>query len=142
MIGLPIRSRDLRSQVMQENILNAFTEQAKSFYTPINKFNSLFVENVEKITELQLNAIKSYAEMGIGQLKKAAEIKDADTVRAFTTAQVEAASALNKKVMDDAKAFSELAIEFKNQVEAIVEDARNTATTQAKPAAKKPAQAV
>lgn len=119
---------------MQENILNAFTEQTKSFYAPLSKLNSLFVDNVEKVTELQLNAIKAYAEMGIGQLKKAAEIKDAESIRAFTTAQVEAASTLNKKVMDDAKAFSELAVNFKNQVEAIVEEARHS-VVDTKPAA-------
>lgn len=131
---------------MQENILNAFADQAKSLYTPFAKFNGLFVENVEKITELQINAIKAYAELGINQLKSAAEIKDADSMRAFTTSQAEAASALNKKVLEDAKAFSDIATKFKEQVEGLVDEARNTATattkTEEKSSAKKPASAV
>ena len=109
-------------------------------YAPLSKFNSLFVQNVEKITELQLNAIKSYAEIGIDQLKKAAEIKDADTVRAFTSAQAEAATNLNKKIMEDVKVFSDMANDFKTQVEGLIEETRATATkTEAKqaPAAKK-----
>jgi len=126
---------------MQDNILNAFAEQAKSFNTPFTKLNSLFVENVEKITELQFQALKTYTDLGINQLKKAAEIKDADSARAFTTAQAEAATAINKKVVEDAKVFSDLATDFKNQVEAIMEEARTTATkaTEPKPAAKKTA---
>lgn len=126
---------------MQDNILNAFAEQAKSFNTPFTKLNSLFVENVEKITELQFQALKTYTDLGINQLKKAAEIKDADSARAFTTAQAEAATAINKKVVEDAKVFSDLATDFKNQVEAIMEEARTTATKAAepKPAAKKTA---
>lgn len=124
---------------MQESILNAFTEQAKTMYAPLAKFNSLFVENMEKMTDFQLNAIKTYAEMGLDQMKKAADIKDADTMRTFTANQAEAASALNKKIMEDAKAFSDMAMEFKTQVETIMEEARSSAAataTTAKPAAK------
>lgn len=126
---------------MQENILNAFAEQAKSLYAPLTKFNGIYVENIEKITELQLNALKTYAEFGIDQLKKAAEIRDVEDARAFTASQAEAASTLNKKILDDAKAFSEIANSFKEQVESVVTEARNAATdgakAEAKPAAKK-----
>ena len=126
---------------MQENILNAFAEQAKTMYAPMAKFNSLFVDNMEKMTEFQLNAIKSYADMGLEQMKKAADVKDAESMRSFTATQAETASALNKKVMDDAKAFSDMAMEFKTQIEGIMEEARSTAaasTATAKPAAAKP----
>jgi len=124
---------------MQDTILNAFNEQAKTMYAPMTKFNSLFVENMEKMTDFQLNAIKSYAEMGLDQMKKASEIQDADSMRTFTAAQAEAASALNKKIMEDAKTFSDMAMDFKTQVETIMEEARTTAATTAttaKPATK------
>ena len=125
---------------MQENILNAFAEQAKTMYSPMTKFNSLFVENVEKMTEFQLNAIKSYADLSLDQMKKASEVKDADTMRSFTAAQAEVASSLNKKIMDDAKAMSDMAMEFESQVETLMEEARTSAaattTTAAKPAGK------
>lgn len=125
---------------MQENILNAFAEQAKTMYSPMTKFNSLFVENVEKMTEFQLSAIKSYADLSLDQMKKASEVKDADTMRSFTAAQAEVASSLNKKIMDDAKAMSDMAMEFKSQVETLMEEARTSAaattTTAAKPAGK------
>ncbi|MDK2776107.1 MAG: phasin family protein [Pseudomonadota bacterium] len=124
---------------MQENILNAFTEQAKTMYAPMAKFNSMFVENMEKMTDFQLNAIKTYAEMGLEQMKSATDVKDADSLRTFTAAQAETVSALNKKIMEDAKAFSDMAMDFKTQVESIMEEARSTAATTAttaKPAAK------
>jgi len=126
---------------MQENILNAFTEQAKTMYEPMAKFNSLFVANMEKLTDFQLNAIKSYAEMGLTQMKKASEVKDADSMRTFTAAQAEGVSALNKKIMDDAKALSDMAMDFKTQVEGVMEEARSAASASAtaKPAAKKSA---
>ncbi|WP_419810977.1 phasin family protein [Bacterioplanoides sp.] len=125
---------------MQENILNAFAEQAKTMYSPMSKFNSLFVENMEKMTEFQLNAIKSYADLSLEQMKKASEIKDADTMRTFSASQAEVASSLNKKIMDDAKAMSDMAMDFKSQVETLMEEARTSAaattTTATKPAGK------
>lgn len=116
---------------MQENILNAFAEQTKNLYSPMQKFGALFVGNMEKMTEFQLNAIKSYADVGIEQMKKAAEIKDADTLRNFSSAQAEATTELNKKIMEDAKTLSDMAVEFKTEVESIMEEARGTATSAA-----------
>lgn len=112
--------------IMQENIMNAFTEQAKSFYSPLNKLNSLMVGNMEKMTEFQLNAIKSYADITMSQMKKAVDVKDADSMREFSSAQAEVAGTVNKKIMEDAKALSDIATEFKTQVEAIWEEARPT----------------
>ncbi|ASP40414.1 phasin family protein [Bacterioplanes sanyensis] len=121
---------------MQENILNAFAEQAKTMYAPMSKFNTLFVDNMEKMTDFQLGAIKAYAEMGLDQMKKAADIKDTDSLRAYTASQAEAATALNKKIMEDAKAMSDMAMEFKTQVESIMEEARSTASATATSTAK------
>lgn len=121
---------------MQENILNAFTEQAKSLYAPLTKMSSLMVEGLEKMTEFQLNSIKSYSEITMTQMKKAVEIKDADSLRNFSTSQAEVAASVNKKIMEDAKALSELANDFKGQVEAIMEEAKPTAKTAEKKATK------
>lgn len=112
---------------MQENFMNAFTEQAKSFYTPLNKLSSLMVENMEKMTEFQINTIKSYADITMGQMKKAVDVKDAETMREFSSSQAEAASTINKKIMEDAKTLSDLATDFKSQVETIWEESRPAA---------------
>ena len=79
---------------MQENILNAFAEQAKTMYAPMSKFNSLFVENMEKLTEYRINAVKSYAEMGLSQMKSAADVGRG--INAFASSQAEVASGMNK----------------------------------------------
>ena len=118
---------------MQENIMNEFTEQAKSFYSPLNKLSSLMVENMEKMTEFQLESIKSYADITMSQMKKAVDVKDAESLRTFSTSQTEAAATVNKKIMEDAKSLSDLATDFKDKVEAIWEEAKPTT----KPAEKK-----
>ena len=108
---------------MQDNIINAFAEQAKSMYAPLTKLNTLMVDNMEKMTEFQLTTIKSYAELSIDQMKKAVEIKDAESLRSFSSAQAEVASTVNKKIMEDAKILSDLANDFKGQVESVWKEA-------------------
>jgi phasin family protein len=121
---------------MQDNIINAFAEQAKSMYAPLTKLNSLMVDNMEKMTEFQLSTIKSYAELSIDQMKKAVEIKDAESLRSFSSAQAEVASTVNKKIMEDAKVLSDLANDFKGQVEAVWKEATTDAPKTEKKAAK------
>ena len=121
---------------MQENILNAFAEQAKTMYAPMSKFNSLFVENMEKLTEYQINAVKSYAEMGLSQMKSAADVQDLESMRTFASSQAEVASGMNKKIMEDVKTLSDMTREFKTQMEGIMEEMRNTAAETAKTTAK------
>lgn len=118
---------------MQDNIFNAFNEQAKGMYAPVSKFNGLMVESLEKMTEFQLNAVKAYAEIFLGQMKKAADVKDVDSLRSLSSSQAETAATINKKVIEDAKALSEMAVEFKTQVESILEESRAAATSAATP---------
>ena len=108
---------------MQDNIINAFAEQAKSMYAPLTKMNALMVDNMEKMTDFQLSTIKSYAELSLDQMKKAVEIKDVESLRTFSSAQAEVASTVNKKIMEDAKTLSDLANDFKGQVESIWKEA-------------------
>lgn len=112
---------------MQENIINAFAEQAKSMYSPLTKLNTLMVENIEKMTEFQLNSIKSYADLSIDQLKKASDVKDADSLRNFSSSQNEVAATVNKKIMEDAKSLADIANDFKSQIETVWKDSTTVA---------------
>jgi phasin family protein len=109
---------------MQEKIMNAFADQTKNMYAPMRKLNALMVENMEKMTDFQIEALKSYSKMGVNQMKNATEVKDAESVRDFTAAQAELMSTLSKKVLEDAKSMADMSMEFKQEVEKIVEEAR------------------
>ena len=120
---------------MQDNIMNAFAEQTKNMYAPMRKMNALMVENMEKMTDFQIEALKSYSKMGVNQLKNATEIKDAESVRDFTASQAELMSTLSKKVLEDAKSMADMTMEFKQEVEKIVEESRSSVSSAAEPAA-------
>ena len=122
---------------MQDNVINAFNDQAKAMYAPMTKFNSLLVESMEKMTEFQLNTIKSYAEIGLNQMKNAVSIQDAEGLRQFTASQAEATSTINKKILEDAKAMSDMAADFRNKIEDVMAQSRQAAEKPMAAAAKK-----
>ena len=121
---------------MQEKIMNAFADQTKNMYAPMRKLNALMVENMEKMTDFQIEALKSYSKMGVNQMKNATEVKDAESVRDFSASQAELMSTLSKKVLEDAKSMADMSMEFKQEVEKIVEDARSGAEADIKAATK------
>ncbi len=133
----------IQDKAMQDKMMNAFAEQTKNMYNPLRKINALLVENMEKMTDFQLEALKAYSHMGLSQMKQATEVKDADSVRDYSAAQAEMLSTLSKKVLEDAKTMADMSMEFKAEVEKVLEESRsqafNKAAAEAKPAAKAPA---
>jgi phasin family protein len=121
---------------MQDKIMNAFADQSKNMYAPMRKLNALMVENMEKMADFQIEALKSYSKLGVNQLKNATEVKDAESVRDFSASQAELMSTLSKKVLEDAKSMADMSMEFKQEVEKIVEDARSGAEADIKAATK------
>lgn len=137
----------MQDKTMQDKVMNAFSEQTKNMYNPMRKINALLVENMEKMTDFQLEALKAYSQMGLTQMKQATSVKDADGVRDYSTSQAEMMSTLSKKVLEDAKTMADMSMEFKAEIEKIMEESRAQAfnkasedksakTAAAKPAAK------
>lgn len=60
-------------------------------------------KNVEVLTELQLNAIRTYSELGLAQMKAASEIKDVTSLTAFNSQQLGVLNKLSQQMMDDSK---------------------------------------
>lgn len=121
----------MQDKTMQDKVMNAFSEQTKNMYNPMRKINALLVENMEKMTDFQLEALKAYSHMGLTQMKQATEVKDADSVRDYSTAQAEMMSTLSKKVLEDAKTMADMSMEFKAEIEKIMEESRAQAFNKA-----------
>lgn len=121
----------MQDKTMQDKVMSAFSEQTKNMYNPMRKINALLVENMEKMTDFQLEALKAYSHMGLTQMKQATEVKDADSVRDYSTAQAEMMSTLSKKVLEDAKTMADMSMEFKAEIEKIMEESRAQAFNKA-----------
>lgn len=86
---------------------------------PVVKANKLLVENMEKMMVFQMNALKSYLDIGFNQMKAAAEINDVRSMQDFYQRQAEIAQTVQHKMMNDAKAMSDLANRFKGEMDGL-----------------------
>ncbi|MCE1754836.1 phasin family protein, partial [Enterobacter hormaechei] len=110
------------------DFFKTFSDQTEKTLEPYLKFNKLVTKNVEVLTELQLNAMRTYSEMGITQMKAASEIKDVTSLTAFNSQQLSVLTKLSQQMMDDSNKLQAIAKEFKEDVEKMTSENLKTVT--------------
>ncbi|CAM4397806.1 phasin family protein [Vibrio astriarenae] len=113
---------------MYTDLFKSFTDQSQKSMEPYFKFNQLMTKNVEVLTELQLNAIRAYSDMGLEQMKAAASVKDVTSLTAFSGQQLNALTKLSQQMMDDSNKLQGIAKEFKDDVEKLTSENLKTVT--------------
>jgi len=116
---------------MYTDIFKTFSEQTEKAFAPVVKYNQLVAKNVTDLTNLQLEAARAYADLGLAQLQVASEVKDVQSFVAYGNKQVEAMTKLSQQLIDDGKKLSAIAEEFKAEVEALVNENIKAATPSA-----------
>ncbi len=106
---------------MYEQLLAQLTEQSQKFAEPVSEITSLTVDYIEKLSQFQVNAVKSYTDLGMDQLKNAADIKDAESLQAFIQKQTEVASSVSKKIAEDAQTLAKMGEVFANDIQALAQ---------------------
>lgn len=102
---------------MYTDMFKMFSEQAQKSLAPYTKFNTLMAKHVEQITELQVNAMKAYSELGLAQFKAASEVKDVTSLASFNSQQMATLTKLSQQLMDDSGRIQTIAKTFKDDVE-------------------------
>ncbi|MGR5067663.1 MULTISPECIES: phasin family protein [Vibrio] len=113
---------------MYTDFFKTFSDQTEKTFEPYLKFNKLVTKNVEVLTELQLNAIRTYSEVGLNQMKSASEIKDVTSLTAFNSQQLAVLTKLSQQMMDDSNKLQSIAKEFKEDVEKMTSENLKTVT--------------
>ncbi|NMQ20745.1 phasin family protein [Candidatus Competibacter phosphatis] len=94
-------------------------ETPQSLPEPLVKVNKLMVENIEKMMLFQMNSLKAYLDIGINQMRAAAEINDVKSLQSFYKRQTDIAQTVQQKMLHDAKAMSDLATRFKTEMDGL-----------------------
>ncbi len=106
---------------MYEQLLSQLTEQSQKFAMPVNEITTLTVDYIEKLSQFQVNAVKSYTDLGMDQLKNAAEIKDAESLQAFIQKQTDVASSVSKKIAEDAQTLAKMGEVFATDIQTLAQ---------------------
>ncbi|KAB7627210.1 phasin family protein [Alkalilimnicola sp. S0819] len=126
---------------MYAEIINKTTEQFQQLQAPVKQFNSLVVDHMDKLTQFQLDAAQSYAELGMQNLRAALEVKQPQDLQQYVGQQKSVAETVSKKLNDDATTLVALNKGFVEGVQKLAEEAKPVAAEapKAKPAARKSA---
>ncbi|RAH37982.1 phasin family protein [Halomonas sp. SL1] len=119
---------------MQDKTFDAFNEQTRQFFEPMRKLNSLMLQNMERVSEYQMESLKRYSQMGTERLRDATEVTDAESLRDFGTRQAEMMNALSQQMLEDARTLGEMSLQFKAELEQLYTESGQAAEA-AKPAA-------
>ena len=99
------------------NLFSKALETPQALPEHLVKANRLFVENMEKILIFQINALKSYLDIGMNQMRAAAEVTDVKSFQDFCKRQSEIAQTMQYKLMRDGKAMSDMTLRFKSEMD-------------------------
>lgn len=113
---------------MYTDIFKSFTDQTEKTFAPYLALNKLVTKNVEVLTELQLNAMRTYSEMGLTQMKAASEVKDVTSLTAFNSQQLGVLTKLSQQMTDDSNKLQSVAKEFKDDIEKLTAENLKTVT--------------
>ncbi len=96
--------------------------QAAKYLEPVREINTLALENVEKLLNIQLKSINDTARLGVEQMKAAADIKDVDGLKKYFTEQAEVVKSLGERLVQDGQSALELGVSYTDKVQQVVND--------------------
>ncbi|MEZ5585357.1 MAG: phasin family protein [Candidatus Competibacteraceae bacterium] len=102
---------------MVVNLFSKALETSQVLPEPLVKANKLFVENMEKMLVFQLNALKFYLNIGLNQMRAAAEVTDIKSFQDFCKRQGEIAQTVQYKLIRDSRAMSDMTRCFKSEMD-------------------------
>lgn len=89
---------------------------------PVRRYNALVVDNAGKLLEIQLESARSYADLGIKQLRDVTEISDLKTFQAYWSNQAEVAKTVAERAQQDARKVAEIGQGFTAELQNLVQE--------------------
>jgi len=89
---------------------------------PSRRFNALMLDGVEKVTQFQLEAIRSYTELGLKSLREGLELRDPSDFQGFVSKQGERARELGEKVQGDARTLAGIQQELGSEMQKLIQN--------------------
>lgn len=108
---------------MQNRMIDNLNDQTRQLFEPMRKLNSLMLNNMQRMTEHQMETMRRYSQMGTERMRDAtAQLSGKQDMseqgfKALSSRQEAMMNELSQQLMDDAKAFSEMNLQFKAELE-------------------------
>ena len=101
-------------------LMSSIKEGYASWLSSVSEINAMTIEQLEKITDKQMDSVKQYSAIGIQQLKGAQNIQGLGDVKAFAGESVTITGTLAKKMMEDGQGMAAMGNEYRAQLMAVM----------------------
>lgn len=98
-------------------------EQMEKYLAPWKEISDLGIKNAESFLNMQLQFTDEAAKAGIEQVKDAAQIKDAESMKTFLEVQAGISQKWNDRVLENTRNAVEMGNAYNSEVQRIVKDA-------------------
>ena len=104
---------------------------------PARRYNALVMDHAEKLVSMQLDAARSYADLGIKQLRDIMEINDAKTLQDYLGNQAGVAKTVAERAQQDVRNLAEMGQSFASELQSLVQENASSVSARSKPARSK-----
>ncbi len=101
---------------------NEIVKTTEEMMAPVRALNELALTQATRFVEMQFGFARKYADLGLATFKAATTVTDADSARRYFTEQAEAARKASETALADAKALSQLGVDYMVEAQKIVKD--------------------
>jgi len=99
----------------------AFTAQAEEMMAPAREMSELALKKTEKLVNLQVAALKNYAQLGIAHWRAALAVTDADAAKDFMAKHRAYVETVTETATKDANAVMELGNDYVAEVQKVLQ---------------------
>ncbi|WP_181919221.1 phasin family protein [Alkalilimnicola ehrlichii] len=107
---------------MFQDVLDRTHAQFAELLAPARKLNGLLLDNIEKLTQFQLEAVRAYSSLGFQQLRASCDISSAQGFQEYLSNQTKVAETLSKKLADDANTLTNLSKNFGEELQKFAQE--------------------
>jgi len=119
--------------IMNNELFNQYTKQIETlFMAPARAYATLAVNYTQKLMDAQMDAVRTYSEVGMQQARSAVDIKDADALQQYAAKQQTVAKDLGERVKADGEKVVALNQNFADEARKLVESSAQSASETAK----------
>lgn len=124
---------------MYEEFFGKLYGQNQMYVAPVMKANKIAVSNFEKLVAMQMANMQYFVELGISQMKTAAEVDSPKAMQDYLGKQMETAAAVREKLLDNTQKLVEIGTGMKDEFAKLAEESVQEFGKTAKGPAKKAA---
>tara|TARA_Y100000031_G_C8237473_1_gene394055 strand:+ start:2202 stop:2540 length:339 start_codon:yes stop_codon:yes gene_type:complete len=105
---------------MTDNVKDSYEKVAQAASAAANDAGKLAVDSLEKLIELQMGAVRTYADAVLSNAREALEIKDADAARTYFEKQPEVIRGLVQQMANDSGEAIKLSQRYAEESQALL----------------------